>query len=92
MSSSIDRRVRVLEGRQRDRHAQLTPEEQQAAVARLLADEGLTEHEAIEQLGSVPAFIHYLMCRPDPNYTPPPVGDIFEAYRIACRGPSKEAA
>lgn len=92
MSSSIDRRIRALEGRQQDRSTQLTPEEQQAAIGRLLADEGLTEHEAVERFGSVPAFVYSLLCRSNPDYTPPPVGNIFEAYRVACRGPSKEAA
>ncbi len=91
MATSIERRLRALEGRQGDLRAQLTPEEQRAAIGRLLADEGLTEEQAVERFGSVPAFVHHLMCRPDPDYTPPPGGDIFEAYRVACRGRNTEA-
>lgn len=87
MRTVIERRLRALEGRQHDREAQLTPEQQQAAFAARLEHEGTTEAEVIAQYGSVGGWCHFLMCRPDPGPASPPVsGDRCEAYRRLCDG------
>lgn len=82
--NAIERRLLVQEARQHDRERKLAPDEQRSAVARLLTAEGLTEAEAIAKFGGIPAFVHHLMTRPDPEYTPP-VSGALDAYRRECR-------
>lgn len=84
MTAPLERRLRALEGREQGRQHPLSPDEQRAAVVRLLEREGLSEDEAIARFGTVPAFIYNVMIRSDPDHTQPE-GDALEAYRIACR-------
>lgn len=80
----IERRLRALEGRLQVSRVPLAPDTQQAAIARLLEAEGLLEEEATARFGSVPAFVHWLMIRPNASFIPP-TGDPFEVYRAMCR-------
>lgn len=83
-TTAIERRIRALESRQRDDGSRLSLIEQQAAFARLLEQEELTENQAVARFGSMPAFLHHLMTRPNPDCTPLE-GDVLEQYRLMCR-------
>ena len=64
---ALERRLLALEGRRQAQGRELTPDEQQSAIARLLAADGLTEAEAIALFGGVPAFVYHLLTRSDPD-------------------------
>lgn len=80
MSTSLSRRVEILEPKIREARSRSRPDDDDEWLRVKAAAAGLTEADVQARFGGWPGYVHWCMCARPEGSTPAPPGDAMTNY------------